>query len=347
MSSAPSRRCSAITRADTGTNQIVAVLRADAGREVGLGHVRRADAVAARLGDWARCLLLLDDAPAVRPDTPWRRVAPTAEATVAAAAGENAAALIIDSYSIDVAREATRAAGVDLLVVFDDHGRGVDADVIVSPGLADTDGRLAGPRFAPLAPVFETAPSRTWPLVVERALVVLGGATPAALMATLVRAARRALSAAAIDAVVGPAGDVDSVTRALVGVANVTVHAARADLRPLMLAADVAVTAGGVTLLELAACATPAVAVTLAPNQVPNVRQLAAADGVVPAGDATAPGIADVVEETLRDLNEDRARRRALGEAARGVVDGGGARRVADALRTRLAATRGGELARC
>src|SRR5688572_17263308 len=327
-------------RADAVADRTVAVLRADAGPDVGLGHLRRADAVAARLADWARCVLLLDDAPGVRPETPWRRVARDAEATVAAATDENAAALVVDSYSIDVPRAMVRAAGIDLLVVFDDHGRPVDADVVVSPGLADTGGRLAGPRFAPLAPVFEAAPSRTWPRVVERVLVVLGGATPAALMTTLVTAARRALPAATIDAVVGPAREADTLTRQLLGLGGVTVHTAPAGLRPLMLAADVAVTAGGVTLLELAACATPSIAVTMAPNQVPNVRRLAAAGGVVVAGDATGRDIAGAVEHELRELNEDRTRRQALGEAARRLVDGGGARRIAETLRTRLAASR-------
>lgn len=296
-------------------------------------------------------MLLLDAEPRAAVTTPWRRVDPGVDATLAAALALGAAALVVDSYTLTVSRAAARTAGVRLLVVLEDEGRPVDADVIVSPGLAEgldeRDARLAGPRYALLAPEFEAPPARRWPPAPGRALIALGGATLAALMGPLTAAVRGALPACPLDLVVGPAGDSsDAIARAVCDVPDVTLHAAPPDLRPLMLAADLAVSAGGVTLLELAACATPTVAVGVAANQQPAIRCLSASAAVVAAGSASAPTTPGTVAQMVGSLGPDAARRRALGEAARELVDGGGARRVSGVLRARLAPATAGA-ARC
>jgi spore coat polysaccharide biosynthesis predicted glycosyltransferase SpsG len=342
MSSPRSPRSWAITRADGREPLPTIALRADAGRTAGLGHLRRVDALAVRLSDWARCVLLLDAEPRAAVATPWRRVDPDVEATLAAARVLGAAALVVDSYTLTVSRAAALTAGVRSLVVLEDEGRPVDADVIVSPGLAEgleeKGRRLAGPRHALLAAEFEAPPARRWPPTPGRALIALGSATPAALIGPLTAAVRRGLPTCPLDLVVGPAGDSrDAIARAVCDVPDVTLHAAPPHLRPLMLAADLAVSAGGVTLLELAACATPTVAVAVAANQQPAIRCLSASAAVVSAGNASVPTTPGTVARMVGSLGPDAARRRALGEAARELVDGRGARRVSDVLRARLA----------
>jgi spore coat polysaccharide biosynthesis predicted glycosyltransferase SpsG len=351
MSSPRSPRSWAITRADGRQPLPTIALRADAGRTAGLGHLRRVDALAVRLSDWARCILLLDAEPGAAVATPWRRVDAGVDSTLAAALALGAAALVVDSYTLTVSRAAALTAGVRSLVVLEDEGRAVDADVIVSPGLEEgrdeSDARLAGPRYALLAPAFEAPPARRWPSTPGRALIALGGATLAALIGPLTAAVRGALPTCPLDLVVGPAGDSsDAIAQAVCGVPDVTLHAAPSDLRPLMLAADLAVSAGGVTLLELASCATPTVAVALAANQQPTIRRLSASAAVVAAGSAWAPTTPGNVAQTIGALGPDAARRRALGEAARELVDGGGARRVSGILRARLAPATAGA-ARC
>jgi UDP-2,4-diacetamido-2,4,6-trideoxy-beta-L-altropyranose hydrolase len=270
-----------------------------------------------------------------------------AGATLAAAAAEGAAALVVDSYTTTIPLRAARAAGIRLLVVLEDDGRPVDADVVVSPGLTRAAGRLCGPPYALLAPEFELAPSRRWSPVVERALVVLGGSPPASSLAALAAAARRALPHARIDVVVGPGAEAVAALERPAADLGLTLHAARRGVRELMVAADVAVSAGGVTLLELAACATPTVGVALARNQAPNIASLCAAGAAVSGGDAASAATPGGVEHVLRALAGDAVRRRALGEAARQLVDGGGARRVSEALRARLVPAAAGALARC
>lgn len=323
-------------------------LRADAGFAVGLGHLRRVDALAARLADWARCLLLVDDEPPVAIATPWRRIDPDGEATLAAAVASGARAIVVDSYTLTISSSDVHAAGIPILVRLEDEGRLADADVVVSPGLDETQGRYAGPRYALLAPQFEAAPMRKWSSTVDRALLVLGGAPPVDLIAALAASVRRALPTAAIDLVAGTAAaSADAIARATQSLGRVSVHVAVPDLRPLMLAADVAVSGGGVTLFELAACATPTVAVLLAPNQRPNIARLVEGEAVLAAGDGSSNATPAAIEAAVRALVGDAGRRRALGEAARRIVDGGGARRLSELLRARLTRAAAREVVPC
>jgi spore coat polysaccharide biosynthesis predicted glycosyltransferase SpsG len=100
----------------------------------------------------------------------------------------------------------------------------------------------------------------------------------------------------------------------------------------MMLAADLAVSGAGVTLCELAATATPTVAIALADNQRPNFDAFARAGAAVPAGGAGDPDMIGAIATAVRSLADDAARRRAVGARGRALVDGQGAMRVARAI---------------
>jgi spore coat polysaccharide biosynthesis predicted glycosyltransferase SpsG len=256
-----------------------------------------------------------------------------------------AAALVVDSYAV-TARELERArTHVRLLVAMDDTASfPLPAHVVVNSALGvdppwPDNGTLylLGARYALLAPEFAEPPVRSHGQV-RRILLVLGAATRAPLMAVLAGAARRALPTVSLDAVVGPLGDGPEVMRqALADVGGATLHIVPESIRPLMLDADLAVTAGGVTLCELAATGTPAVGVCLAQNQQTNLVGLDRAGALRFAGFAEDPGLPLAVEGALAELAADAARRRELSARARHLVDGLGARRVAQAMRERLA----------
>ena len=265
--------------------------------------------------------------------------------TLAVLRGVGAGALVVDSYAISPTDLKLAGTDVRLLVVVDDTGRfPLPAHVVVNsaPGLhppESPDGTcyLLGPRFALLGRQFAEAPVRPAREEVRRVLLVLGGSTPAAVIAVLASATRRALQDAELDIVVGPLGDdPQAVMAALAGLSGFRLHRAPESLRRLMLEADVAVTAGGVTLLEAAAAAVPAVGVCVAPNQEPNLSGFAREGACAFAGRAEDSGLPSAVEAALVALAADSGRRRVMGERARQLVDGRGAERVAEAIRTRL-----------
>jgi spore coat polysaccharide biosynthesis predicted glycosyltransferase SpsG len=326
----------------------VVALRADGGAAAGLGHVRRCLALATAIASWGDCHLLLhgDRDTLGGAAVPVLAVGPVWSDTVTTAADLGASALVTDSYTVTPDDLRTARAALPTVVAIDDTGRfPVPADIVVNPALgpeapASADGTvyLLGPRFALLGPDFPAVPPRSAPAEIGRVLVTLGGATRADLIAIVVRAVRRALSAAAIDVVVGPVGDTLAAARAAVsGIERVTLQPAPRTLRPLMDGADLAVTAGGVTLLELAGVGVPAVGISLAPNQDGNLGSFAEAGAVAWAGRGSHGDLGDRVTAAVRDLAAP-ARRRAMAERGRALVDGGGAWRVAACLRERIEA---------
>ena len=253
--------------------------------------------------------------------------------------------LVVDSYAVSPRDLAAARPTVRLLVAVDDTGRfPLPAHVVVNsapgvepPGPRDGTCYLLGPRFALLARQFAESPIRPFREEVGRVLLVLGGSTPAVLVARLARATRRALPDAELDIVVGPLGDdTAAVTTALAGLSGFRLHRAPASLRRLMLEADVAVTAGGVTLLEVAAVGTPAVGICVAPNQEPNLSGFAREGACHLVGRSEDAGLPSAVEAALVGLAADNRRRRVMGERARQLVDGRGAERVAEAIRTKM-----------
>jgi spore coat polysaccharide biosynthesis predicted glycosyltransferase SpsG len=90
----------------------------------------------------------------------------------------------------------------------------------------------------------------------------------------------------------------------------------------VLAAADLAVTAGGQTMLEAAALGIPTIAVPVAANQESQTKALA------DAGAVRLATVGDALNE-VGNLAEDALARRTLSEAARAAVDGKGARRVA------------------
>ncbi|MGH2888741.1 MAG: glycosyltransferase, partial [Solirubrobacteraceae bacterium] len=99
------------------------------------------------------------------------------------------------------------------------------------------------------------------------------------------------------------------------------------DMADRLAACDLAVTAAGGTLLELACVGTPAIAIVVADNQEPGARALAAAGAAVNLGRHHALE-AKAIGAAIGDLAGDPVRRDALARRGAELVDGQGAIRV-------------------
>jgi UDP-2,4-diacetamido-2,4,6-trideoxy-beta-L-altropyranose hydrolase len=318
------------------------------GPDIGLGHVARCLSLARALAaDGARGVFLLGMEARVTSaveaagfdavETDWESAAAAAGDLVAALRPE---ALVVDSYAVSGALLDLLRPLVGQLVAIDDLAdRPLPVHTVVN-GAAGADHLeyrgglpetvyLLGPRYALLDAAYAAAPERKTRPSVERVLVTLGGSSHPAALRAVVQAAL-SLGTAAVDVPVGPfAGE--AVADAI-GDARVVVHRGISALRPLMLAADVAISGAGMTLYELAATATPVVSVTMAPNQRPNAAAFERAGAALTAGSADHPDLGTIVARHLGRLAADAALREQLGAAGRRVVDGQGASRVAREL---------------
>jgi len=290
----------------------VVTVVADAGADVGMGHLARCSAVAAALaerGADVRCLGF--GAPDEREldGVRWRPLADPAQL------GEPGDLLLVDSYSPE---RAVLARGDAFVAAFHDQGEPPSgAELVIGAGEAPAGvARLSGLEHACLRRPY-WRPSRREPAgVVGAVLVSTGaGAAGAPFSATEVAAA---VARALPDVTVRVTGSQDAPGVEAIG--------SPSSLREHFEAVDLAVTAAGQTMLEALATGRPVVAAVTAENQR---LQAALAAEVAAVVDAPTP---EAVASAAAALTRDVERRTSLARGAREAIDGRGAHRVAEAL---------------
>lgn len=303
----------------------------EAGSGVGLGHLRRCEALATvfRSRGVAVRFVIAGDAGIAGPGVArvdWTRDPRRARAALATRRTD---VVVVDSYLAGAGLlESLHTLAACVVAVDDLADRPLPAQLIVNGayhasrlayrGRPDTV-VLLGPDYALLDPAFGEPPQRSPRDEVRRVLVTLGGDPLVFGADAAVRAVRRAAPAAAIDLVLGPGAP------AVAGAGErVMVHRGLDSLRRLMLEADLAVTGGGMTLYECLATGTPVVGMCLADNQRPNIDELGGA-GLILKGEPS-------LEAVLGRLAGDPSLRRAMSARGRQVVDGRGAARVVDEI---------------
>jgi spore coat polysaccharide biosynthesis predicted glycosyltransferase SpsG len=260
------------------------------------------------------------------------------ELTLEAALGEASAAdiVIVDSYDVQARHlDALRRGGVRVLVLDDLADRPLPATWLLNPGVNDatcyrglTDANLLlGPAYALLRSQFRGLPPRPAFTRVRRVLVTFGGSDSLGLTARAVRA---------LDAIPGPL-EVRIVAGLLAGAAlsvsachRVEVLRDVTDMAGLMQWADLAVSAAGQTIFELAAAGCPAVCLVAADNQARNAVLFEGVGSAVVLDGRLAGN--EAIGAALRHLADDPDRRAAMNRAGRAAVDGCGTQRVAGIL---------------
>jgi spore coat polysaccharide biosynthesis predicted glycosyltransferase SpsG len=254
--------------------------------------------------------------------------------------------IVVDSYAAAPEFLASLGGVTERVVAVDDLAdRPLPVHVVVNGGVAaetlpydrgaDTL-FLLGPRYALVHPRFAEAVDRSPRARVERVFVALGGGDGSAVLETVLAAADAALDGAEVHAVTGPfAAPTLGARRRRI---RVVVHRDPADMRALMVDADLAVSGAGVTLYELAATGVPAVIVEMADNQAPNAAGFSGAGAALRAGAAQDPRLGEGVAAALGRLAGDAAVRAEMAGHARDLVDGAGALRVAREVTARAGA---------
>ncbi len=255
--------------------------------------------------------------------------------------------VVIDDPSAVCAREAAthaRAAGSTVVAIRDGGRPVVRADLVIDGSV--TRRRLRGdgpawigPRYAVIDPGIVARRCSRRPGGADarspRILIALGGGSRVRLPA----AVADALAVECPGATVRVASGLIAATHAApVRSGSVEWLGPLSSLVDELIDCDVAVLAGGMTLYEACALATPAVSLAIVRAQVPAVRTFASAGAVVDAGlcvgqDAaalrrTARRVARLVGRVLADPDQ----RQLLAYNGHVLVDGGGARRVARLL---------------
>ena len=334
------------------------LFRVDAGPDIGLGHLQRCLSLASALRRFdARCIFLTNRVRAVQ-----SRVrafgfeadrleglesggTENLKRTLEKAVRHQCDAMVVDSYHADADYLGLlRATGLFVVAVDDLARHPFPCQLVVNGGAhalhlpyrsSSGDTRfLLGPRYALLHPEFWDTPPRTVQQTSGNVLVTLGGADPHNLMPMLLSVLDDLPGEFTVTAIVGPFFKNRTEIQATANGCRRPVRLIRSpdSIRDLMLQADLAISAGGQTLYELAAAGTPTVAVQVADNQVASMRALVA-EGVVYTGGCVGEArLRDRVREAVKMLLADKDTRARMIAAGQRLLDGQGARRIAEVM---------------
>ena len=256
--------------------------------------------------------------------------------------------VVLDGYHFSTEYQSRiRGAGLGL-AVFDDTGHlpGYDCDVLINSSPAASEivyncdaatRKLLGPGYVPLrTEVRVLRPARAPAGQARRVLVTLGGGDAGELVQKVAAALHSVeRSELEVQFVVGPskanaAAMVDALAQA--PDARIEIVSATDDLPARMAWADVAISAAGGTLWELAYLGVPTLAVIRADNQRPIAEALAERGAAISLCDARQ-ALPEVIAQHLQTLLNSPATRAAMSAAGRELIDGRGAMRIAREIR--------------
>lgn len=338
------------------------LFRVDGGASIGTGHVMRCLALAQAWRDRSGTARFVTAHPLGALEDRLRsegcgihypEVAPGSVAdalwTAAAARQSGASWIVADGYHFGRDyQQAIKDSGLFLLFVDDyGHGGSYSADLVLNQNLyaredlyhdrARSTRLLLGTKYALLRREF--LKWREWqrehPQIARRILVTLGGADAANVTEKVLHVLKQL-------------SDIDLEIKIVAGAANTHLSslretAARAsarievlssvsDVPELMAWADLAISAGGTTCWEISFMGLPACILVLADNQLPVARALDE-NGAAMNIDRWDSESEERFLSAVGNLIYNRARRREMGRIGRSIVDGQGARRVAECLR--------------
>lgn len=330
------------------------LLRADASPTIGAGHVARVVAYAERAvaRGWSVSFSgRVDNAEwlAARFDefgVP--RLSPVDDGPELGKLAEDFDVVLVDHYDLGDLRKDVNHAGALLVSIEDDTFGRRSADVVADCGFATAprpdDGSpvlLRGVTYAPLRSVVLEAREKRQHARLDgplRVTVMLGGGGVwAPVVSAILTALRETGLPFAVRALAR--GDVE-LPEAGEG-QEFTVSPPGSALHDLLVDTDLAVSAAGVTLLELCCLGVPTAVVQLVDNQATGYRgalDLGVAAGIGSAESLTAGG--QEAGSVLSDLLSRSTERERLAATAAATVDGLGADRVLDTVAESLAAKR-------
>ena len=247
--------------------------------------------------------------------------------------------VVIDSYLAENTVYESMASQAGLLVSLDDLSRITYPPGIILNGAlkADelpylqTENRkyMLGLSYALIGDSFQILGRKEIRPQVRQLMLTVGGSDPHNITTRLIRYFQNVFPQLELHIIIGPNFSHQTEIARLKGGQTVIYDnpAPKAMVR-IMEEADIAITAGGQTLLELAAVGTPALVMALADNQIGNIQGMERAGTSRFVGWYNEPDFLEQIKNGILSLKEQSVRH-AMSERGRALVDGQGACRAA------------------
>ena len=339
------------------------IFRADGNKKIGVGHVMRCLSIAnsaKELGETCKFILASEDFKDVVISNGHQVEILNSDYSVldpdeiiSSLVSDTPCAVIIDSYFVDklfmeTVHNRCTECGCKLIYIDDRCGFAYSCDILVNYNIsADVndykklyDGKnepsfLVGTIYTPLRKEFQNQEERIISSDARNILVSTGGADPEHLTSDLVDEAK-SYSDYCFHFVLGMMNpDKEKIRESASDYSNIVIHENVTEMCKLMKDCDVAISASGSTLYELCATQTPTISYVIADNQIPIANGFNELGIIRNVGDIRSLGNGNLSEELIRSavyLIEDYDLRVKLSNKMNRVVDGNGARRLAERL---------------
>jgi pseudaminic acid biosynthesis-associated protein PseG len=328
-------------------------IRADGGSKIGMGHITRCLALAEEL-KCEKCdiTFITKNIEAVTkklieekfkfialPDLQTEEIIYMKEKT------KGFDVLITDSYDINFKYlDEIKKTGIFLVTVDDLNSlESYPSDIVINGNIYAEDlnykatyGQtkfLLGTKYALLRKEFRNIPPKEIKDTAENILITMGGSDPSGFTLKILEIIkdRKDLK---IDVVIGASFEeklVNEINELIKRSGNIsTYHDVNAEImKELMIKADIAISAGGSTLYELAAAGVPTLVIIAADNQIRNVEYMSKAECIFNLGFEVNK---DIFRENFNKLLFDSVKRREMSSNGQKILNGEGAKLCANKI---------------
>ena len=255
---------------------------------------------------------------------------------------QNIDVILVDSYNVSNKYFQALRQYTKCLVYLDDIAAfSYDVDVVLNYNFSAFDmgyeeilkhqTLLLGVKYCPLREEFLNMPQRAINQNVTDILITTGAADPKNMTGQIISLCEKHLSQCKLHVVVGKAFVQKAKLYELQNKNNnILLYENPAKMSEIMLKCDVAITAGGSTMYELAACGVPMLSFLYAENQRPAVERLEKEGYIVNLGEYS--NIEDSFWRRSEELFRNDKLRKEMSSNLQKLVDGKGAERVVEEL---------------
>ena len=249
---------------------------------------------------------------------------------------------IIDSYLADISLYEKLSNLVKILVYIDDNKR-IDypKGIVVNGGIyaEELDYRrkneityILGTKYTPLRKEFWEVPEKKIREKIESIMVTFGGDDAKNMTPKTLKFLNKEYSNLKKNIIIGnDFQNIDKIKKEADKSTNLIYYPDAEKMKEIMLESDIAISAGGQTLYELARVGVSTIGVCVAENQLGNVKGWKRANFLEYTGWHNKIDILEKIKNSIKFL-EDEKERKSKSKIGRGFVDGKGSLRIADEI---------------
>lgn len=334
------------------------LFRVDAGNNVGLGHLQRCLSLASTLArNGLVCEFLSSGEFEVQKrisDSGFdshilqdEHLGSNAECAqvIRIASQRNCEMIVVDSYHVRGAYLQSLRDSGPVLVSIDDSAKfaspahliingSVHAKSLSYTSIYPETELLLGPEFSMLREEFFDIELKQSTDVVTQVLVTMGGADGSNLTPIIIKLLDGISGDFHVTVVVGPFFRNVSNVYESAEQSSRNVHLIRepVNLKDLMTKADIAISAGGQTLYELAVTGTPAIAIRVADNQIAQMAEFGRVGTIIPLVFTDLPQLNSDLYDVVNQMLLSKDNRLLMSKSGQDLIDGKGTLRCATAI---------------